>query len=213
MLAFQQPTKILSEILLVATYMMFSCGDNRYWFMGGVGEVILALLDDNGGDGSVEVLVCGWSSQSYSRCCHLSMGTNFTGNAQGSVSTSFTQFWSPYIKTLSPPVRLDPHGGRAVCDAGNSSEEGFKNMKGNFTCRLFLWRLEGADFSNTGMCQWLNLIRVRGGVSQYKRGKDYLSKSGRWFCFLWVPFPFVCHGLRAMSERTSFCRTPSPFQL
>lgn len=109
--------------------------------MGGVGEVILALLDDNGGGGSVEVIVCGWPSQSNSQCCDLSMGTNFTGDAHGSISASFTQFWSPYIKNLSPPVRLDPRGGRAVCDAGNSSEEGFKDMKGNFTCRLFeVWK-------------------------------------------------------------------------
>lgn len=49
----------------------------------------------------------------------------------------FAQFWS-HIINLRPPVRLDPHGGRALCDAGNSSEEGLKDMKGNFTCRLFL---------------------------------------------------------------------------
>lgn len=49
--------------------------------MSGVGEVTLALLDDNGGGGGVEVLVCGWPSQSNSQCCNLSMGTNFTGEA------------------------------------------------------------------------------------------------------------------------------------
>lgn len=136
---FQQPT-ILSDIL-VATHMMFSCGDNGYWFMGGVGEVILALLDDNGSGGSVEVLVCGRPSQSNSQCCDLSMGTDFTGDAQGSISASITQFWSPYLKNLSPPVRLDSRGGRAVCDAGKGSEEGFKDMKGNFTCGLFeVWK-------------------------------------------------------------------------
>lgn len=127
-----------------------------------------------------------WPSQSNSQS--LSMGTDLMGDAQGSVSTYFIQFWSPYIQNLSPPVMLDLMAPGLCVRLAVVLRRDLRTQKATFQVAMeTLWSLERADLSNAGMCQWLNLIRIWWRISQYKRRKT-VSKSRRWVCFLRVLF-------------------------